>query len=124
MEKDKQILDSIDTKRNPFDVPEGYFFDFQKNIENKINDLHPKTKTAAKEISLFKKIKPWMYIAASFLVFGFCIQWYIAKMVQLEPNFANNTEVIENEYNEESVILYSYLDDLSIIDYLISDYDE
>ena len=115
MEKERNILDSAAYKKNPFLVPENYFSDFSKNLENKIILMDSK-----KEVSLFVKLKPWMYIAASLLLFVGGIQWYISGMVNTGKESAENIEAVEIP-NAETVILYAYLDDLMIMDYLISD---
>lgn len=115
MEERKNILDSAAYKKNPFLVPDNYFADFSKNLENKITPANSK-----KEISLFVRMKPWMYIAASFLIFIGCIQWYISGTVNVEKNSVENIEEVESSI-DESVMLYAYLDDLMIMDYLASD---
>ena len=115
MEKEKNILDSAAYKKNPFLVPENYFSDFSKNLEDKITLMDSK-----KEVSLFVKMKPWMYIAASLLLFIGGIQWYISGMINAGKESVENIEAVEIP-NAETAILYAYLDDLMIMDYLVSD---
>ncbi|MDR1729226.1 MAG: hypothetical protein LBR52_01000 [Prevotellaceae bacterium] len=116
MQNEKNILDSVAYKKNPFEVPENYFSDFSKNLEEKIISTD-----ASKKISIFTKMKPWMYIAASLLLFVGGIQWYISKMVGTEE-LVENTETMEIA-NEEATMLYAYVDDLMLMDYLISEND-
>ena len=115
MEKEKNILDSAAYKKNSFLVPENYFSDFSKNLENKITLMNSR-----KEVSLFVKMKPWMYIAASLLLFVGCIQWYISGIVNVGKESVENIEAVEIP-DAEATMLYAYLDDLMIIDYLVSD---
>lgn len=115
MKKEKNILDSAAYKKNPFLTPDNYFSDFSKNLENKILIDSPK------KVSLFVKMKPWIYIAASFLLLTGGIQWY-SEMVNVEKNSAENIK--EAESSAESAMLYAYLDDIMIMDYLASDDNE
>ena len=120
MEKERNILDSMSPAQNPFRVPENYFADFHSNMEKQITGMNPE----AKEISLFVKIRPWIYIAASFLAFIFCIQWYVSNMVKLSDFSAENNDSIEVLQTEETAFLYTYMDDLAIMDYLASNEEE
>jgi len=115
MEKEKNILDSTAYKKNPFLVPENYFSDFSKNLEDKITPMD-----SPKKVSLFVKMKPWMYIAASLLLFVGGIQWYLSGMVNTGKEYVENTEAVEIP-NAETTMLYAYLDDLMLMDYLISE---
>ena len=116
MEEEKNILDSAAYKKNPFLTPDNYFSDFSKNLEDKI------LMDSKKEVSLFVRMKPWMYIAASFLIFIGGIQWYISGMVNVEKSSVENVEEVEPS-SAEAAMLYAYLDDLMIMDYLASDFD-
>jgi hypothetical protein len=116
MEKENNILDSIPSTQNPFRVPDNYFADFHLNMEKQITGMRPKTN----EVSLFVKIRPWIYIAASFLAFVFCIQWYIFNMVKSDELNAENNDSTEEAMQATETMLYTYVDDLSIIDYLAS----
>ena len=115
MVKGKNILDSAAYKKNPFLMPENYFSDFSKNLENKII-----LSNTTKKVSLLVRMRPLIYIAASFLIFIGCIQWYVSKMVNIEKNIVENIEEVELS-SPEATMLYAYLDDLIIMDYLASD---
>jgi len=115
MVKGKNILDSAAYKKNPFLMPENYFSDFSKNLESKIA-----LSNSPKKVSLLVKMRPLIYIAASFLIFIGCIQWYISKMTDIEKSVAESIEEMEIS-SPEATILYAYLDDLIIMDYLASD---
>ena len=57
-------------KDNPFKVPEGYFENLTGQIMDKLPEID-NTKEE-KEISLWEKIKPWVYMTAMFcgMMFG------------------------------------------------------
>jgi len=117
MEKEKNILDAAAYKQHPFKVPDNYFSDFSKNLEDKITEMDkPKT------VSLFAKMRPWLYIAASLLLFVGGIQWYISRMAGTGNELVENTETMEITH-EEATMLLAYVDDLMLMDYLISEND-
>jgi hypothetical protein len=49
--------------RNPFRVPDGYFESFTKNMMSRLPDLPVKQPNV---ISIYDRIKPWLYMAAVF----------------------------------------------------------
>jgi len=115
MEKEKNILDTAAYKKNPFVVPENYFSDFSKNIEEKIAE-----KDTPKTVSLFDKMRPWMYIAASLLLFAGGLQWYMG-LSGTDNTLVENTETTEIVSEETTMLLAYYVDDLMLMDYLISE---
>ena len=126
MEKEKNILDSIPAANNPFKVPEGYFSDFSKNLENKINSMQARPK----EVSLFRKMRPWIYAAASVLLAGFCVQVYLSRgpaIDQTDKAMAKNnsditqTNAVIEQYDTDTPLLWEDsidIDDLFIMDFL------
>jgi hypothetical protein len=125
MEKEKNILNSIPAANNLFKVPEGYFSDFSKNLEDKINSMQAKPK----EVSLFKKMSPWIYAAASVLLAGFCVQVYLSKgsaIDQSDTTMAKNnsditqTNAVIEQYDADAALWSAEvdIDDLFIMDFL------
>jgi hypothetical protein len=60
-----EINDKLDKLkgRNPFRVPDSYFENFTENMMSRLPDVsvkHPKT------ISIYDRVKPWLYMAAVF----------------------------------------------------------
>lgn len=75
MKGDKTMKEETDLKQkigkdNPFKVPEGYFENLTEQIMDKLPEID-NTKEE-KEISLWEKIKPWVYMTAMFcgMMFG------------------------------------------------------
>jgi hypothetical protein len=51
--------------RDPFRVPEGYFEGFTEALMSRIPDIKSQPKGVT--ISLYDRIKPWLYMAAAFV---------------------------------------------------------
>jgi len=62
IETEKSFLDEL-RDRQPFRVPEGYFEGFTDDFMSR---LPKKTAPEVKVISLYDRIKPWLYLAATF----------------------------------------------------------
>ncbi|MDR3251789.1 MAG: hypothetical protein LBT42_09030 [Tannerella sp.] len=62
MDRKKYILDEL-RDRNPFRVPEGYFEGFTEELMCRLPE---KPVNEAKEVSLYGRIKPLLYLAAAF----------------------------------------------------------
>jgi len=58
---ERSILDEL-RDRNPFQVPEGYFEGFTDDFMRRLPE---KTAPEAKVISLYDRLKPWLYVAAT-----------------------------------------------------------
>ena len=65
----KNNLDEL-MGRNPFKVPDGYFEGFTERMMNQLPEKQVERPTV---ISLYDRVKPWLYMAAAFagLVFLF-----------------------------------------------------
>lgn len=63
METKFNKLESIGKAQNPFKVPDDYFARFNEEIMNRL----PEKETAKPQtVSLWDKVKPWVYMAAMF----------------------------------------------------------
>ena len=62
MKKENIKLDEL-MNRQPFRVPEGYFEGFTADIMSRLPE---KTVSEVKTISLYDRVKPWLYMAALF----------------------------------------------------------
>ena len=57
-------LQEIDKTKNPFKVPENYFAQLNEEIMSRLPEkeyVEPRT------VSLWDKVKPWVYLAAMFV---------------------------------------------------------
>ena len=69
-------LKEIDKSNNPFKVPENYFTQFNEDI---INRLPEKEFYAPKQVPLWDKVKPWIYLAAMFVGMYFTINFILKR---------------------------------------------
>ena len=120
------ILKPERAKRNPFKVPENYFEDFTKQMMAKIPAEEP---TVAEEkpeirITLFTRIKPYLYLAALFggLFFGLQVFKYQSELISNSKQ-ATAKESVQNENATDSqTIKEQYVDD--VFNYTMIESDE
>lgn len=109
-------LEEID-KTNPFKVPENYFAQLNEEIMNRLPE---KKLPEPKNIPLWDKVKPWVYMAAMFVGLFFTIEFLTrnderAKAIRTvssqqesinrqNQKYWSNLQVTEEEF-------YQYLED-------------
>ena len=81
MKKNDNKLEAI-TKKDPFKVPEGYFEGFTADVMSKL----PERPAESQTISLWEKVKPWVYMAAMFAGIALMLDLLVKK-----PNNGQNT---------------------------------
>lgn len=72
MKEEKELMARCG-KEQPFKVPEGYFEQFHEQLMSSL----PETSTApapATEVTLLARVKPWLYMAATFVGIIFMVQ--------------------------------------------------
>ncbi len=120
MENIDDILKKNKAKEEPYKVPEGYFEDFQARLNAKIDAIEAKNKKS----TLWIKIKPLLYVAASIIaLYGITYVVVQPKInSEVEAQLAEaEAEAIENEqindyytyssnyYDVEYAEFYDYL---------------
>ena len=121
MEKQKTPLESIN-KKNPFTVPEGYF----DNLTNQIMVLLPE-KQEVKKRNIWKKVSPWIYMAAMMTGIAFGFQLFINQQNTTVMKHGQHASVKQEQLNgrfgeaistsEEDVML-SFVNDYELYEYL------
>lgn len=137
LDKDTPILDSIGN-RNPFEVPDGYFDEFQNDLFSKIKLSNPKQNPFDNifESIVNKFFKPQFAIAASLIaIFSVASVLTFNKLNSPTENLISNenkqsyevkfnsvlgssqipivsTEIIDN--NQEKTIIINYREDINI----------
>lgn len=114
MKENTEIKD-FGTRNTGMKVPEGYFDDFSRRMEVLIDreETH-----AAPAVSLWAKVKPWMYMAATFVAFVVMFRILINPTVNEERN-AQMAALEEQAVYED--VLYASVSDYDIYEYLFAD---
>src|SRR5690554_7683831 len=113
METKFNKLKEID-KGNPFTVPENYFAQFNEEIMNRLPE---KEYVPPRQVSLWDKVKPWVYMAAMFVGLYVTINFLTkqnetvgtSENVAIETNYWSTVHITEEEF-------YKYLEDQLIED--------
>lgn len=114
-------LEEIDRKRNPFKVPDNYFARLNEEI---MNHLPEKEIVPPQTVSLWEKVKPWVYMAAMFVGLYITIQFLTKQadngnvasrqsVVQIQESYWSTVQVTEEEfykYLEEQLVEEGYFD--------------
>lgn len=123
MKEERELMEQCGKER-PFKVPEGYFEQFHEQLMNQLPETHS-TPAPAEKVTLITRIKPWLYMAATFVGTIFVVQalMYVQEMRIPTDNLAETdayTQDLEELYAEEvdhfmssslydEYVLYSYL---------------
>lgn len=93
------------SKKNPFQVPEGYFEDFATQVmanlparEQKLTVRH-------------SALRPWMYAAACLVVAVFCIAFYFSR---IQPDSPEMSQMIVSESYMDEAADYAMIDNTDI----------
>lgn len=114
-------LEEIDRKRIPFKVPDNYFARLNEEI---MNHLPEKEIVPPRTVSLWEKVKPWVYMAAMFVGLYITIQFLTRQadngnvasrqsVVQNQESYWSTVQVTEEEfykYLEEQLVEEGYFD--------------
>ena len=125
MNEDKDLQKKYG-KNNPFTVPENYFGDFAEKLMQQL----PEKETAAPQtISLWDRVKPWIYMAAMFgglicTTHIFVGDYKSQQTNEAEPNAISISELpdevidpILNQTMMDDYELYKYLTNVSTTSY-------
>jgi len=115
METKTNILDSLKGEKNPFKVPEGYFESLGPALQEVIDQKENEVKTEP----FLSRFRPLLYAAASVAIL-------VCATVTFISHNQENVEQARNQVPEEingiqTKILYTHLEEESIIDYLLSE---
>ena len=110
MSKKKIKLEDIESV-NPFKVPEGYFDNFTENMMSRLPD---RIVVETKPISLWMRVKPWVYMAAMFAGIALMLRVFIGSPELISKssntlNLSSSAEIDEfYEYYEDQFVKTSY----------------
>ncbi len=108
MEKNNNILEKTGNRKH-FSVPENYFENFAAVINKKISEKETPT------ISLFSKMKPYIYGAAMFALI-FTAGHFVTKNSENKNAIAY---IEETQTFDQSDLLLAYVDESTLTDFII-----
>lgn len=116
MGKEDNLLRKVGTG-NPFRVPDQYFEDFTQELMNKLPEKEPMT--SMPEITLWQRVKPWIYMTAMFCGIMFSVKIFVGNPSKDEFPVISQTEV-ENLPDEDLEIMIDriMMDDYTLYQYL------
>ena len=88
-------LDKID-KSNPFKVPDNYFENFNKEI---MKNLPEKEYPKPIKVTMWDRVKPWVYLAAMFAGLYVTINFVLTK----SSGVNTNTEPVVTQHTEQVI---------------------
>lgn len=102
MKEEDNILKKAGTE-NPFKVPENYFEELTSKIMQDLPEQPAAVQSETHEVSRWEKVKPLLYLAATFVGIAFIIQsamFFSHEPAETEPNavIAASEEVTDEEY--------------------------
>lgn len=121
MKDDKELMARCG-KENPFKTPEGYFEHFHQQLMESLPEPAVAADTPNK-ISLFTRVKPWLYMAAMFVSMVFVVQ---GLMYVQDTRFAQSEDIsLEEIYGEEAdhFMSSSLYNEFALYSYLTSNED-
>lgn len=116
IKEEKKLLERCG-KKNPFVVPDGYFENFAENL---MEQLPENNSQELPEISMWQRIKPWVYMAAMFCGLMFSVRVFVGSPDGDAP--AGVSEVMESsEFPDEyidPIVKQAMMDDYTLYQYL------
>ncbi|WP_099464250.1 MULTISPECIES: hypothetical protein [Parabacteroides] len=118
MKTEQNNLEQLKGK-NPFSVPQGYMEGLTSQIMNQLPD---KPDTREKQVSMFDRIRPWLYMAAVFAGLGLFFK-AIVGIQQKEENVSNPL-IVKTAVPSESLVAIQAEEDQEYLEYLEERYTD
>lgn len=119
--KEEDVLLAKIGKKNPFKVPENYFDDLTAHIMENLpeSNMNEEIEIIPK-VTLFTRIKPYLYLAAMFtgLYFGIQVFKFQAAKIERSKETAKTTATQSTEDYVDQVCNYTMIDNGDIYYYL------
>lgn len=119
MNTDKTSLENID-KKNPFKVPEGYFDNLTTRIMDSLPDTRSDDIPARANIGVWKKVTPWIYMAAMLCGIAFGIRLYVGYDQNDSFLSASHPKQEAVPVSEEDILI-SGVSNFELFEYLYDD---
>jgi len=123
MNKDEKILEEYFGKKQPFQVPEGYFDDFASKLMAQLPEKD--ARVIKMQPTLWQRFRPYA-VAASVVAVIFSVGLYISLDDRLSVNSKSHS-VAKTEYNNsysafDAAADYTMLDNEEIYSYIADSY--
>ncbi len=121
MKEESNLLKKVGAK-NPFKVPDRYFENFSSELMNKLPEKD--TLIISQEITLWQRIKPWLYMTAMFCGIMLSVKIFVGSPESNE--FPMISESIINNLSDEDwelIVKQSMIDDYTLYQYLTDEID-
>ena len=116
MKDDKELMARCG-KENPFRTPEGYFEHFHDQLMNSLPEPEL-TKVQPSQVTLFTRIKPWLYMAAMFCGIMLSVRIFVGKPQQEEFPISQAEAEMLPEEEWENFMRRSFNDDYETYQFL------
>ena len=115
MKKEETNLLNRCGKENPFKVPEGYFENFAGQLMDKLPEKAP---VEAPDITLWMRIRPWVYMAAMFCGIMLMVRTFVGeKNAQAADVPSINLSELPDEVIDP-IVNQTMMDDYTLYQYL------
>ena len=115
MKEENNLLRKVG-KKDHFRVPDRYFEDFSKELMNNLPEKE--TFDATQEITMWQRVKPWLYMAAMFCGIMLSVRIFVEKPNKEEfPITQTDAEKISNE-EWELMMKQTFINDYALYEYL------
>ncbi len=114
MKEEDKLLEKFGRK-NPFNVPEGYF----ENFTNELMDKLPEKEDVPElKITTWQRIKPWIYMTAMFCGLMFSFKVLTGNHEKDNSNSSENSLSLFSDAELEIIIDNSMVDDYTLYTYI------
>ncbi len=118
MKEERQLLEKMG-RREPFTTPEGYFDDLTQRVMSRLPE---RERADMPEISLWSRVKPWIYMTAMFggLMCSMRI-WMDRPEKEPTPALTESDASLFSDEERELITDRSMMDDYTLYQYLNED---
>lgn len=116
MKEENELLKKYG-KKNPYRVPEGYFSGFADNLMERLPEKEvPETP----HISMWNRVKPWIYMAAMFVGLMFTVRVITDREPSVQDSSVPQAENISELPDEvlDPIVNQTMMDDYELYQYL------
>ena len=111
---DKKLKEQFGTN-TPFEVPENYFDEFSAKMMDKVEQ--EEVALDGDVITPWTKMKPYFYMAASFIALFFIARQVIPSHEEAHVVAEETNIIISDDYD----VLYSQIDEYSLVEFAIEE---